>query len=137
MSEPLPVASFLCEDVLPSTLIDDRATFYRIFYDLYVPGVPHRIFRLFLVNLWRGGDGEYVSRTRILTPSGLLAGESEATFVARPTGHHMEICVFDDFWVPEPGEYAAEVYRNDHLVTTYTFVIVARASESEGRTQER
>ncbi len=123
MSEPILTSSILCEDVLPSRLIDDRLTLYRVLFDLTAASFPARAYRLFCVNLWRGGHGEYVDRTRIVTPSGLVAAEAEAVFTAEPRGHHTQIYTFADLRLPEPGEYAVEIYRNEQLVLTYTIVV--------------
>ena len=130
MSEPTLTSSILCEDVLPSRLIDDRLTLYRVVFDLSAASFPARAYRLFGVNLWRGGHGQYVDRTRIATPSGLVAAEAEGTFMATPSGHHAQIFRFDDLWLPEPGEYALEVYRNDKLVLTYTIVVSSETNVS-------
>ena len=130
MSEPTLTSSLLCEDVLPSRLIDGRLTLYRTVFDLSAASFPARAYRLFGVNLWRGGHGEYVDRTRIVTPSGRVAAEAEGSFAATPGGHHAQIFRFDDLWLPEPGEYALEVYRNEKLVLTYTIVVSDEASVS-------
>ena len=123
MSEPTLTCSLLCEDVLPSRWIDDRLTLYRAVSDLSAGSFPARAYRLFGVNLWRGGHGEYVDRTRILTPSAQVAAEAEGSFTATPGGHHAQIFRFDDLWLPEPGAYALEVYRNGKLVLTYTIAV--------------
>ena len=129
MSEPTLVSSLLCEDVLPSSLIDGRVTIYRVLFDLSAARFPARSYRLFSANFWRGGRGEYTDRTRIVTPSGLVSAEAEGAFMAVPQGHHVQIYRFDDLWLPEPGEYAVEVYRNDRMVLTYTLVVSAEASD--------
>ena len=131
MSEPTLTSSLLCEDVLPSRLIDGRLTLYRIVFDLSAASFPARAYRLFGVNLWRGGHGEYVDRTRIVTPSGLVSAQAEGAFMAVPQGHHVQIYRFDDLWLPEPGEYAVEVYRNDRMVLTYTLVVSAETQDDE------
>ena len=62
MSEPTLVSSLLCEDVLPSSLIDGRVTIYRVLFDLSAARFPARSYRLFSANFWRGGQGEYTDR---------------------------------------------------------------------------
>jgi hypothetical protein len=134
MSEPTLVSSLLCEDVLPSSLIDGRVTIYRVLFDLSAARFPARSYRLFSANFWRGGRGEYADRTKIVTPSGLVSAEAEGMFIAVPQGHHVQIYRFDDLWLPEPGEYAVEVYRNDRMLLTYTLVVSAETSGDETST---
>ena len=133
MSEPTLVASILCEDILPSTLIDGRITLYRILFDLTAERFPARAYRLFAVNLWRGGHGEYSGRVQIVTPSGQIAAQVESAFLARPEGHHAQIVRFDDLVLPEPGEYAVITARNGQIVQTYTVIV---ADDSQNQTEE-
>ena len=130
MSEPTLVASILCEDILPSTLIDGRITLYRVLFDLTAGRFPARAYRLFAVNLWRGGHGEYSGRVQIVTPSGQIAAQAESAFHARPEGHHAQIVRFNDLVLPEPGEYAVITARNGQIVQTYT-VVVADAGQTK------
>ena len=133
MSEPTLVASILCEDILPSTLIDGRITLYRILFDLTAGRFPARAYRLFAVNLWRGGHGEDNGRVQIVTPPGQIAAQAESAFHARLQGHHAQIVRFDDLVLPEPGEYAVITARNGQIVQTYTIVV---ADAGQTKTEE-
>lgn len=131
MSEPTLVASILCEDILPSSLIDGRITLYRVVFDLAADRFPARAQRLFAVTLWRGGHGEYTGRVQIVTPGGQIAAEVESAFQARPDGHHTQIIKFDNLTLPEPGEYAVVTARSGQIVQTYTVVVTDSTQKKE------
>lgn len=132
MSEPTLIASILCEDVLPSALIDGRPTLYRVVLDLSANLFPARVYRLFCVNIWRGGHGEFVGRVGVLTPLGQLAAEVESTFVARPEGHHIQIVRLDNLVLHQAGEYTVEIFRNARLVMGYTIPVNINRQDSGG-----
>jgi len=124
MGEPVLTASLLCEDVLPSALLDDKPTLYRVVFDWVVMNFPARVRRVFGVNFWQGGQGEFVGHVRVLTPSGLVAAEGESAFVAHDDGYHLQILRFDNLMLPEPGTYVIDIYRGDKLVMTYSVFVI-------------
>jgi len=131
MTTPVLTASVPCEDVLRSQVTDGRLTLYRVLLDVYAPVFPTTFSMLMVVNIWRGGHGEFTDRTRILTPTGKVAAEAEGKFMARSGGSHRQVYAFPDLWLPEAGDYAVEVYRNDKLMLTYTIVAVDTSDDVE------
>ena len=132
MSQPTLVASLLCEDVLPSSLIDGKPTLYRVVFDWAADRFPARVRRVFCTNFWQGGQGEFTGRVRVLTPSGLVAAEGESAFVARAGGAHAQILRFDGLILPEPGTYTIEVYRGEQMVMVYSVFVVDGSAQNRG-----
>ena len=132
MQTPVLVASIPCEDVLRSEAVDGRFTLHRMLFDIYAPAYPARLARLVVANVWRGGRGEFTDHTRILAPDRAALAESTAGFTASEQGQHVQVHVFLDLVLPEPGDYTVEVHRTNTLVLSYTLT-AALLEEGKGR----
>lgn len=124
MDAPMLTASIPCEDVLRTQVIDGRVTLHRVLFDVYADSFPAVLPRLVIANIWRGGHGEFTDRTRILTPSARVTAEAEGSFVAARQGSHTQMFLFPNLILPEPGDYAVEIYRNEQLLMTYSLIVV-------------
>lgn len=121
--------SVICEDVVQDKLTG-KLIFYGIFDALGAARFPVEHKRLFVVNRWCNGDGEFAQRTKILSPDRKkLAETSDIKFSLPNTkSKHTSIERFDNIILEKPGIYWLEVYLNGDLKLSCNFEVVDAGS---------
>lgn len=125
---PRLLAALPCEDVAASAgMGDQRASFQRVFYDVYVTHFPAAFDRLNVATVWTGGDGEHVVGVRLSDPGGDIVGEIQATYQGQPEPSttvqifHLGNPVLT---LPKPGPYAVDILVEDVPVHTFPLYVL-------------
>jgi hypothetical protein len=135
---PMPrlLAALPCEDAAVSFgVFDRRATFQRVYFDLYAGAFPAGFDRLVVAVLWSGGEGSYRMGVRIVAPGGeeVALGEVEMEALP-PTATNTQLVYFYPLVLPEPGQYTVGVLLDGAEVHSFPLHVVhlVAAEELEG-----
>lgn len=118
--------SLLCDEVRQE--INGHFQFLGVFGDgVRVKQFPVRFMRLFVVNRWSSGQGEFRQKTVIMAPDGhtpAITGKEIPIKLADGGKTHTSIEAFMNAEFKEPGTYWVEVSLDDQLRARYPFTIL-------------
>ncbi len=108
------VYTLLCEDVRLE--IGNKLSFMGVFQNIVVQQLPFHMFKLMVVNQWRG-EGTYLTEVRILTPDRRqpITFSQPSSFEVTPEGVADNITFFANVVFPEPGQYWIQTLINSNL----------------------
>jgi hypothetical protein len=137
-----------CEDIaLSAGLGDNRATFQRLFYDVYAVEFPAAFDHMNVATVWGGGrvDAEYVVGVRLSDPRGGVIVEAQAVYVGAPvprTAVIMSHLSTDglSLVLPAPGRYSVDVLLGGVPEATFPIYVlmppVVRPANEEERHEQ-
>ncbi|MFH0731881.1 MAG: hypothetical protein V2A72_03040 [Candidatus Omnitrophota bacterium] len=121
--EPTLLFSVLCDDVRR----EDNGKFLLIglFETIGAASFPVQHRKLFIMNCWCSGMGDFDQRTRILTPSGekLIEDKSSNFTLSNLRSKHRIVARFNNILFKDPGEYSVEVLLDNELKVRYPLVV--------------
>lgn len=121
--EPTLLFSVLCDDVRR----EDNGKFILIglFETIGAAAFPVRHSKLYVMNCWCSGMGEFTQRTRIIAPDGAKLIEDEKTSFKLNDlrAKHRIVARFNNLLFRAPGEYSVEVLLNGELKVRYPLII--------------
>lgn len=121
--EPTLLFSVLCDDVRR----EDNGKFILIglFETIGALKFPVHHPKLYVMNCWCSGMGEFTQRTRIMAPDGSKLIEDQQTkFMLNDLrAKHRIVARFNNMLFKAPGEYSVEVLLNGELKVRYPLVI--------------
>ncbi len=108
------VYTLLCEDVRLE--IGNKLSFMGVFQNIVVQQLPFHMFKLMVVNQWRG-EGTYLTEVRILTPDRRqpITFSQPSSFEVTSEGVADNITFFANVVFPEPGQYWIQTLINSNL----------------------
>ena len=108
------VYTLLCEDVRLE--IGNKLSFMGVFQNIVVQQLPFHMFKLMVVNQWRG-EGTYLTEVRILTPDRRqpITFSQPSSFEVTSEGVADNITFFANVVFPEPGQYWVQTLINSNL----------------------
>ncbi|UCH12327.1 MAG: hypothetical protein JSW18_05815 [Candidatus Omnitrophota bacterium] len=121
--EPTLLFSILCDDVRR----EDNGKFILIglFETIGAANFPVRHAKLFVMNCWCSGMGEFTQRTRIIAPDGskLIEDEKTSFKLNDLRVKHRIVARFNNTLFRAPGEYSVEVLLNGELKVRYPLIV--------------
>ncbi len=121
--EPTLLFSVLCDDVRR----EDNGKFILIglFETIGAATFPVRHSKLYVMNCWCSGMGEFTQRTRIIAPDGAKLIEDEKTSFKLNDlrAKHRIVARFNNLVFRAPGEYSVEVLLNGELKVRYPLIV--------------
>ena len=127
-------SSLLCDDVRQET--NGKFILIGIFDYLSAPQMPIRYPRLFMVNRWCSGEGQFNQRSRILKPdqtTPLISGQAIPVRLQDPLSSATNVEVFYNVQFNEPGAYWVEILIDDQLKVRYPLrVALLRPPHAQG-----
>jgi hypothetical protein len=118
--------TIVCEDVRIE--ITRNLSLMGVLHVLHVPQTPVSLFKLAVVNHWRGG-GRYRTQVQILTPdrSRSIVVSQASTIEVPEDGGADNVTVFTNVTFPEPGQYVVQTLIDSSLFAeTFLPVVVAQ-----------
>ena len=114
--------SVLCDDVIQDR-VSGKFVLYGLFDNIKCSKLPAVHPRLYIVNRWCNGFGEFKQRTRIINPAKeKLIEDREVEVRLKDTkSKHTVISQFTNIAFKEQGFYWAEIYLDDKLLLSYPF----------------
>jgi len=108
------VYTLLCEDVRLE--IGNKLSFMGVFQNIVVQQLPFHMFKLMVVNQWRG-QGTYMTEVRILTPDRRqpITISQPSSFEVVSEGVADNITFFANVVFPEAGQYWVQTLINSNL----------------------
>lgn len=113
-------SSILCDDVRQER--NGKFIYIGIFDVVSAPRLPIRHPRLFVVNRWCSGDGEFQQKTRILAPdeeSAIVEGKDISFKLPNPHATVTNVEVFFNTLLQSQGTYWVEILLNANLKMRY------------------
>ncbi|MBI5384757.1 MAG: hypothetical protein HZA90_08710 [Verrucomicrobia bacterium] len=125
--------SLICEDIRRE--ITGSLTLVGVMHALPVPQVPFPIFKMFVLNRWTAGVGQFIETVRFLAPDGAtVLRKSDIRFALRDAAHNATNVTFlGQLQLPTQGLYHIEVLVDDVMKLRYPVpvVLVQQQPESE------
>lgn len=108
-------AALLCEDVRLE--VSGSNTLVGVLNMIAVPVVPFRVLKLCIFTRWGNGQGSYVQKVRILTPTNEdPIAQSDTPFkLANDETHATNVALFGGLEFKEAGDYPVEIVLNGDL----------------------
>lgn len=122
--------TIVCEDVRIE--ITRNLSLMGVLHLLHVPQTPVTLFKLAVVNHWRG-VGRYRTQVQILTPdrSRSIVVSQASTIDVPEDGGADNVTVFTNVTFPEPGQYVVQTLIDSSLFAeTILPVVVAQQQNS-------
>lgn len=122
--------TIVCEDVRIE--ITRNLSLMGVLHLLHVPQTPVTLFKLAVVNHWRG-VGRYRTQVQILTPdrSRSIVVSQASTIDVPEDGGADNVTVFTNVTFPEPGQYVVQTLIDSSLFAeTMLPVVVAQQQNS-------
>ena len=122
--------TIVCEDVRIE--ITRNLSLMGVLHLLHVPQTPVTLFKLAVVNHWRG-VGRYRTQVQILTPdrSRSIVVSQASTIDVPEDGGADNVTVFTNVTFPEPGQYVVQTLIDSSLFAeTMLPVVVAQQQSS-------
>ena len=113
-------SSILCDDVRQER--NGKFIYIGIFDVVSAPRFPIRHPRLFVVNRWCSGDGDFRQKTRILAPdeeSAIIEGKEIPFKLPSPHATVTNVEVFFNVLLQSQGTYWVEILLNGDLKLRY------------------
>ena len=113
-------SSILCDDVRQER--SGKFIYIGIFDVVSAPRFPVRHPRLFVVNRWCSGEGEFTQKTRILAPdeeSAIVEGKEIPFKLPNPHATVTNVEVFFNVLLQSQGTYWVEILLNGDLKLRY------------------
>jgi hypothetical protein len=106
--------TIFCEDVRVEA--SGHLSLMGVMHQLPVPQVPVTLFKLAVLNHWRG-EGQYLTEVRILTPDRMqtIAVSQPSGFAIPPGGYTDNVTVFLNTVFHQPGLYVVQTLINSTL----------------------
>jgi hypothetical protein len=121
--QPTLLFSVLCDDVRR----EDNGKFILIglFETIGAVDFPVRHMKLYIMNCWCSGMGEFSQKTRIIAPDGSKISEDEQTTFRLNDlrSKHRIVARFNNLLFSAPGEYSVEVLLDKELKVRYPLVV--------------
>jgi len=117
-------ASILCDDVRQER--NGKFMLIGLFDGLAVPQLPARFQKICVVNRWCSGQGEFVQRTRFITPDEtrvLMEGQDVAVKLPEPHFTATSIEVFMNVGFEQEGTHWIEVLLNGQMKVRYPLIL--------------
>ncbi len=126
--------SLVCEDIRRE--VNGMFTAVGVVSVIPVPQVPVTVFKLFLINRWTSGVGQFLETVRVLGPDGTtVLRKSDVRFALKDaTQSATNVTFLGQLQLPAAGLYQIEVLVNDvrRLRFPVPVVLVQPPSGSEG-----
>ena len=122
--------TIVCEDVRIE--ITRNLSLMGVLHLLHVPQTPVTLFKLAIVNHWRG-NGRYRTQVQILTPdrSRSIVVSQASTIDVPEDGGADNVTVFTNVSFPDPGQYVVQTLIDSSLFSeTFLPVVVAQQQPS-------
>jgi len=120
--------SVICDDVRRED--NGKLILLGLFEVVGAPKYPAVHSRLFVVNRWCKGEGQYSQKIRIASSrdnSMILQTEPQPFVLKDIDSNHTLISEFNNVKFPEPGKYWVEVFLDNQLVLNYPLMLVEHA----------
>ena len=106
--------TIFCEDIRVEA--SGHLSLMGVMHQLPVPQVPVTLFKLAVLNHWRG-EGQYLTEVRILTPDRMqtIAVSQPSGFAIPPGGYTDNVTVFLNTVFHQPGLYVVQTLINSTL----------------------
>lgn len=112
-------AALACEDVRLEA--NGFNTLVGVVSAIIIPRVPFRILKLCVYTRWTSGEGEFVQKTRILTPDERELAWTETKFrISSGDLHTTNIALFSGVEFQQYGDFPIEVLLDGDLRVRFT-----------------
>lgn len=121
--------TIVCEDVRIE--ITRNLSLMGVLHMLHVPQTPVTLFKLAIVNHWRG-NGRYRTQVQILTPDrsrSIVVSQASSIEVPEDGGAD-NVTVFTNVTFPEPGNYAVQTLIDSTLFSESFLPVVVAQQQS-------
>lgn len=120
--------SVICDDVRRED--NGKLILLGLFEVVGAPKYPAIHSRLFVINRWCKGEGQFSQKIRIAGSrdnSMVLQTEPQPFCLKDIDSNHTLISEFNNVKFPEPGKYWVEVFLDNQLVLNYPLMLVEHA----------
>jgi hypothetical protein len=116
--------SIICEDIRRE--VTGMLTLVGVLHAIPVPQVPFPIFKLFCMNRWTAGVGQFNETVRFVAPDGMtVLRKSDIRFALRDASHNTTNVTFlGQLQLPTSGVYYMEVLVDDVMKLRYPVPVV-------------
>jgi hypothetical protein len=116
--------SIVCEDVRRE--VTGMFTVVGVVSVLPVPQLPVAVFKMFVLNRWTCGVGQFIETVRLVAPDGTtVLRKSDIRFALKDAAHNATNMSFlGQLQLPEAGVYHVEVLVDDVMKLRYPFPVV-------------
>ncbi len=116
--------SFVCEDIRRE--VNGMFTAVGVLSVIPVPQLPVTIFKLFLINRWTSGVGQFLETVRVLGPDGTtVLRKSDVRFALKDAAQcATNVTFLGQLQLPSAGLYQIEVLVNDVRRLRYPLPVV-------------
>ena len=124
--------SVLCDDVRRED--NGKLMLLGLFEVIGASKYPAVHARLFVVNRWTKGEGQFFQRVRIKNShdnSVILATDPQGFVLKDIDSHHTVISEFNNLKFPQAGKYWVEISLNDELVLNYPMMLAERPARGD------
>lgn len=116
--------SILCEDIRRE--VTGMLTLVGVLHVIPVPQVPFPIFKMFLMNRWTAGVGQFNETVRFMAPDGTtVIRKTDIRFALKDAAHNAtNVSFLGQLQLPAPGLYYIEVLVDDVMKLRFALPVV-------------